>query len=94
MLEVHDPANCSLVISDPPDIRGGFTPEYSGERCNVDRVSNPTMAACGYKDAGLRVFDIRDPYRTKEIAYYKPPAMRTSFPSWSRYLGSGPRSNG
>ena len=79
MLEVSDPGNCELLIDDPPDTGGGGTPDYSGERCNVDRANNPTMAACGYRDAGLRVFDIRDPYRPKEIAYYKPPAPRTTF---------------
>lgn len=78
MLEVNDPGNCPVVINDPADTRGS-APEYSGERCNVDRVSDPTMAACAYRDAGLRVFDISDPYRPREIAYYKPPAMRTSF---------------
>jgi len=88
MLEVDDPANCPIVASDPPDVRGG-TPEYSGEHCNVDRPSNPTMAVCGYKNAGLRVFDIRDPYRPKEIAYYKPPAPRASFLPGSATWASG-----
>ncbi len=78
MLEVSDPANCELLINDPPEAGGGPL-DYSGERCNVDRANNPTMVACGFRDAGLRVFDIRDPYRPKEIAYYKPPAMRTAF---------------
>src|SRR5262245_44998830 len=58
---------------------GGGNLGYNGERCNADRVSNPTMLACAYQNAGLRVFDIRDPYRPKEIAYYKPPAVRTAF---------------
>jgi len=78
MLEVSDNANCQLLLNDPPDV-GGARPDYSGERCTVDRVRNATMAACGYRDAGLRVFDIRDPYHPKEIAYYKPPAPRTAF---------------
>src|SRR5262249_23694631 len=77
MLEVHAPENCPLLVNDPADAGGALS--YSGERCNVDRPSNPTMLACGYRDAGLRVFDIRDPYRPKEIAYYKSPAMRTAF---------------
>ena len=78
MLEASVNANCQQQLSDPPDV-GGARPDYSGERCTVDRESNATMAACGYRDAGLRVFDIRDPYRPKEIAYYKPGAARTAF---------------
>ena len=64
MLEVHDPANCALLINDPPEAGGGI-PGYNGERCNADRVNNPTMLACAYQDAGLRVFDIRDLYGPK-----------------------------
>ena len=85
MLEVSDPANCELLLNDPPEL--GQTPQYNQERCVVDRANNPTMAACAFQSAGLRVFDIRDVYRPKEIAYYKPPAMRTAFlpgsASWS-----------
>jgi hypothetical protein len=89
MLEVHDPANCELFINEPPEAGGGGLLDYSGERCNVDRVSNPTMLACGYTNAGLRVFDIRDPYRPKEIAYWKPPAVRKAFLPGSGSWSSG-----
>jgi hypothetical protein len=77
MLEASDNANCTQQLADPPDV-GGARPDYSGERCTVDRENNARLAACGYRDAGLRVFDIRDPYRPKEIAYYKPGAARTA----------------
>jgi hypothetical protein len=86
MLEVHDPANCELFLNEPPEVGAGLL-NYSAERCNTDRANNPTMLACGYFHAGLRVFDIRDPYRPKEIAYWKPPAVRKAFlpgsGSWS-----------
>ena len=43
--------------------------------------------ACSFQNAGLRVFDIRDPQHAKEIAYWKPGAVRTevrpSSGSWS-----------
>ena len=87
MLEVHDPANCELFLNEPPEAGGGGLLDYSIERCNVDRPSNPTMAACGSRGVGTRVFDIRDPDRPKEIAYWKGPAPRRAFlpgsGSWS-----------
>ena len=78
MLEVDDVAHCPQLVKEPPEAGGGVL-DYSAERCNVDRVNNPTMAACGYRNAGLRVFDIRDPFHPREIAYYKPPAARKAF---------------
>ena len=73
-LEVSMAANCALMLNDPPDAGGGVIPNYSAERCTVDRQNNPTIAACGWVNAGLRVFDIRDPYRPKEVGALVPPA--------------------
>jgi hypothetical protein len=74
-LEVHDPANCHVVINDfPPDTANLDPYGYSSHYCTVDRSKDPRMMACGYLGAGLRVFDIRDPFHPREIAYYKPPA--------------------
>ena len=87
-LEVSDPANCSLLLSEtPPDPPGtapgtnlppvSGTTNYSEERCVADRPNNARMLACSFQNAQLRVFDIRDPTHPKEIAYYKSPAVRT-----------------
>src|SRR5689334_13832639 len=40
---------------------------------------NPTLAACGSRGTGTRVYDIRDPLHPAEIAYWKGPAPRTAF---------------
>jgi len=87
MLDVNAPANCDALLNDPADAGGGV-PVYNCERCTVDRANNPTMLACGYQNAGLRVFDIRDPYHPTEVAYFKPRAVRkASLPgsgSWTQ----------
>ncbi len=70
MLEVHDPKNCTKFLAEPPEVGGGPL-DYSTERCAVDRPINPTMAACGSRGTGTRVYDIRDPLHPAEIAYWK-----------------------
>ena len=73
-LEIHDPANCAKVL---PDVVGlsGFT--YGSHYCSVDNKHNATTLACGYFNAGIRVFDIRNPHHPKEIAYYNPAGTTT-----------------
>ncbi len=48
---------------------------YNGHYCSVDRRVNPTALACGYFQSGVRVFDVRDPLKPREIAYFNPPAQ-------------------
>ena len=69
--QVQDPKNCPAIINDstPGAIFG-----YNAHYCGVDNPQNATAIACGYFEQGVRVFDIRDPYNPKEIAYYNPPA--------------------
>ena len=69
MLETHDPANCDKVL---PDIAGLSTFTYGSHYCSVDNRNNGTALACSYFNSGVRVFDIRNPARPKEIAYYNP----------------------
>jgi hypothetical protein len=91
-LQVSDPANCQQQAHHtPPDFCGGEacpgtnlparsgSINYSEERCVADNPMKATMLACSFQNAGVRVFDIRDPYHPKEIAYYKPGAVRTAF---------------
>lgn len=76
-LEVHDPANCGAVA---PDTSFSGTFGYSSHYCTVDNPAEARFAACSYFEAGVRVFDIQDLYRPREIAYYKPPAVQGSIP--------------
>jgi hypothetical protein len=69
MLEVHEPGHCAAVQPDTgfSDIFG-----YSSHYCTADNAADAKFVACSYFEAGLRVFDIRNPRRPREIAYYKP----------------------
>jgi hypothetical protein len=88
MLEVHDPKNCSKFLGEPPEVGGGIL-DYSTERCAIDRPVNPTLAACGSRGTGTRVYDIRDPLHPSEVAYWKGPAPRTAFLPGSGSWGPG-----
>jgi hypothetical protein len=89
MLEVHDPANCPVVLNDPPvavDPSFGYDSHY----CTVDDPENAKLLGCAYFRSGLRVFDIRDPIHPREIAYYKPPAQRMAFLPGSQLFSRTP----
>jgi len=92
MLEVNDPAKCAQYIVDyPTDTADLDNYGYSAHYCTPDSRTDPKILACGYWGAGLRVFDVRNPYLPKEIAYYKPPAQGTkNLPGsslWNDYQG-------
>jgi hypothetical protein len=38
--------------------------------CSVDRLYDPRLLSCGLWAGGVRVFDIRNPWRPKEVAYF------------------------
>ena len=54
---------------------GGSLFSYESHYCAADRPVNPTALACGWISSGIRVFDVRNPRKVKEIAYYNPPAQ-------------------
>ena len=77
-LEVNAAANRAAVSADPggDDSLGGYTGHY----CAVPQRREPGIVACSFNLSGLRVFDIRDPLRPKELAYFNA-APATNTPS-------------
>lgn len=51
---------------------------YAGHYCSVPKRVDPGIVACTFILSGLRVFDIRDPYNPKEIAYFNGPIPKVS----------------
>ncbi len=83
-LEVHQPDNRAKLAGDPgasSSVQG-----YAGHYCNVPQREDPDIVACSFINSGLRVFDIRNPLRPKEIAYFVPPLD----PGDSSYAMSSP----
>jgi hypothetical protein len=68
---VNEPEHRAEVANDP----GAFSPAqgYAGHYCSVPQRADPGIVACSFIASGLRVFDIRDPYHPKEIAYFTAP---------------------
>ncbi|MCU1448061.1 MAG: hypothetical protein JWP02_231 [Acidimicrobiales bacterium] len=59
---------------------------YAAHYCAVPQRAEPGIVACSFMASGMRVFDIRDPFHPKELAYANFPV--TSYrgptpPSWA-----------
>jgi hypothetical protein len=80
MLEAEDPKHCAEAVAAGP-ILFGFGSHY----CSVDRNDDPRLAVCSFWESGIRVFDIRNPWQPKEIAYFNP-ADGDMAPALSRIL--------
>lgn len=72
-LAVHVPATQRRVANDPSPLGSSGVLGYANHYCAVPRVRNPTIAACSTLNSGLRVFDIRDPARPRQVAYHVAP---------------------
>lgn len=74
-LEVHQPENFATLDNDPGAANpvGGYAAHY----CNVPRYADPGIVACSMLSSGLRIFDIRDPFNPREIAYFNQPSSVT-----------------
>ena len=76
-LEVHAPENRAALLGDygsGPSDRLGFA-GYNGHFCEVPQRVEPGVVACTFILSGLRLFDIRDPFNPKEIAYFNGPIL-------------------
>jgi hypothetical protein len=88
-LAVDNPDHRAEIAGDP----GATSPVqgYAGHYCNVPQATDPGIVACSFIASGLRVFDIRDPFKPREIAYYVAPGGERSSPGQpSNYAMSGP----
>ncbi len=71
-LEVHQPENFAAVVDDPGAGDTGYG-GYSAHYCDIPTRVDPTIVACSMILSGLRIFDIRDPYHPREVAYFNAP---------------------
>ena len=69
---MNQPADHAKAAGDP----GANSPVqgYAAHYCDVSTPKDPTVVACSFIASGLRVFDISDVTKPKEIAYYVPPS--------------------
>lgn len=71
-LEVNNPEGRAASMGDPgtsSSLQG-----YTGHYCSVPRNEEPGIVACTFVASGVRIFDIRDPFNPREIAYFNKPA--------------------
>jgi hypothetical protein len=55
------------------DGRGAIAPfGYNSHYCNVDRTEDPRVLVCANDESGIRIFDVRDFQRPREVAYFNP----------------------
>ncbi|HEX8741973.1 MAG TPA: hypothetical protein VF712_02460 [Thermoleophilaceae bacterium] len=75
-LAVHQKENRAAIAED----YGAQSPVqgYAAHYCNVPQATDPGIVACSMIASGLRVFDIRDPYNPREIAYHVAPPSYVS----------------
>ncbi|HSW14650.1 MAG TPA: hypothetical protein VLI06_17530 [Solimonas sp.] len=70
-LEVHNPEHFAEIADDPGNQFIGQG--YAGHYCNLPTRTDPTIVACSMIVSGLRVFDIRDVHKPREVAYFNAP---------------------
>jgi hypothetical protein len=85
--EVSLPQNCLTAASDRSfslnqngaGVMALFV--YGTHQCTPDRLHDPTLLACAEFHSGLRVYDIRDPFAPKELAYWNDGTLNPADPT-------------
>lgn len=73
-LEVHTLAARSGAQQTDPGAARDMT-GYTAHYCSVPRPVEPHLVACSFIRSGLRVFDIRNPRKPREVGYFNPPGQ-------------------
>ena len=68
-LAINDPANCPRQIADGENASVHYH--------DVDDPADTTFVMASMWNAGLRIFDVRQPLRPKEVAYFNPGMFET-----------------
>jgi hypothetical protein len=63
---------------------------YAGHYCAVPREVDPPYVACSFIVSGLRVFDVSNPARPFEMAYFNAPTVPGTFPTDGNFAMSAP----
>jgi hypothetical protein len=71
-LAAHDTKERASDQQNDPGATSG-TQGYAAHYCAVPRQNDPGILACSMILSGLRMFDIRDPYHPREVAYFNMP---------------------
>ena len=88
-LQVNQPKHREEIGGDPG--AGSALQGYAAHYCGVPRQDDPEIVVCSFILSGLRVFDIRDPYHPKEVAYFvAPPATSPVVAERTNYAMSKP----
>jgi hypothetical protein len=88
-LEVNTPEARATDQANDPGAQSGLQ-GYAAHYCAVPKRDDPGVVACSFILSGLRLFDIRDPYRPTEIAYFNAPLRPGPTRPGGSYAMSGP----
>lgn len=76
-LQVNEPADHEKAGNDPgaDGPGGGGGQGYAAHYCNLPTRVDPKLVACSFIASGLRLFDIRDVKKPKEVGYFVSPTV-------------------